>query len=99
KVATDEDADLPERPSPALRHSGRGNKPSAFDEDDTDLDRLAQLDPGFVTDPVRLYLREISKAPLPKADQELELPHKIAVGQVDATQKFVLANLRLVVSI
>jgi len=64
-----------------------------------DLDRLAQLDPSFVTDPVRLYLREISKAPLLKGEQELDLAHKIAAGDLDATQKFVLANLRLVVSI
>ncbi len=65
----------------------------------TDIDRLANVDPGFVTDPVRLYLREISQAPLLKSDQELELAHKIADGDVEATQKFVLANLRLVVSI
>src|SRR5205085_8684077 len=71
-----------------------------FDEEDyADLDRLAQLDPAFVTDPVRLYLREISKAPLLKGEQELDLAHKIAEGDVEATQKFVLANLRLVVSI
>jgi RNA polymerase primary sigma factor len=65
----------------------------------TDIDRLANADPGFVTDPVRLYLREISHAPLLKGEQELELARKIAEGDVDATQKFVLANLRLVVSI
>jgi RNA polymerase primary sigma factor len=65
----------------------------------TDLDRLAREDPSFVTDPVRLYLREISQAPLLKNEQELELAHKIAKGDVEATQKFVLANLRLVVSI
>jgi RNA polymerase primary sigma factor len=65
----------------------------------TDLDRLAGEDPGFVTDPVRLYLKEISAAPLLKGEQELELAHKIAEGDVEATQKFVLANLRLVVSI
>lgn len=70
------------------------------DKDDlTDLDRLAQADPGFVTDPVRLYLREISRAPLLKGEQELELARKIAEGDVEATQTFVLANLRLVVSI
>jgi RNA polymerase primary sigma factor len=73
---------------------------SYYDEDVMqDLDRLAQLDPSFVTDPVRLYLREISKAPLLKGEQELALAHKIAAGDLDATQKFVLANLRLVVSI
>lgn len=65
----------------------------------TDLDRLANEDPGFVTDPVKLYLREISQAPLLKNEQELELAHQIADGDVEATQKFVLANLRLVVSI
>jgi RNA polymerase primary sigma factor len=65
----------------------------------TDLDRLAREDPGFVTDPVRLYLREISQAPLLKNEQELDLAHEIAKGDVEATQKFVLANLRLVVSI
>jgi len=65
----------------------------------TDLDRLAEQDPGFVTDPVRLYLREISHAPLLKGEQELDLAHQIAKGDVEATQKFVLANLRLVVSI
>lgn len=64
-----------------------------------DIDQLANLDPGFVTDPVRLYLREISKAPLLKTEQELELAHKIGEGDMEATQKFVLANLRLVVSI
>lgn len=70
-------------------------------EDDlvTDIDRLASIDPGFVTDPVRLYLREISKAPLLNSEQELQLAHKISEGDLDATQKFVLANLRLVVSI
>lgn len=64
-----------------------------------DLDHLSNVDPGFVTDPARLYLREISHAPLLKGEQELELAHQIAEGDVEATQKFVLANLRLVVSI
>jgi len=64
-----------------------------------DIDSLANLDPGFVTDPVRLYLREISHAPLLTNEQEFELAHRIAEGDVAATQKFVLANLRLVVSI
>lgn len=79
------------------------------DDDDESLDsherltgqieNLSKMDPGFVTDPVRLYLREISHAPLLKSDQELDLARKISDGDVDATQKFVLANLRLVVSV
>lgn len=86
---------------------GRAGRASVLDDEDdedeedhiADLDRLASLDPTFVNDPVRLYLREISKAPLLKSDQELDLAHKIADGDLEATQKFVLANLRLVVSI
>ena len=74
------------------------------EEDDShnvegDLDNLAKVDPGFVTDPVRLYLREISHAPLLKGEQELDLAQRIADGDVESTQKFVLANLRLVVSV
>lgn len=63
------------------------------------IDALADIDPGFVTDPVRLYLREISHAPLLTGEQELEMARQIAEGDIAATQKFVLANLRLVVSI
>ncbi|HYO49717.1 MAG TPA: sigma-70 family RNA polymerase sigma factor [Chloroflexia bacterium] len=93
----------------------RGSRPRrsalALDDEDEDveaderhdllieIDKLADLDPGFVTDPVRLYLREISHAPLLSHEQELELARKIAEGDVGSTQKFVLANLRLVVSI
>ena len=64
-----------------------------------DLERLSNVDPSVVTDPVRLYLREISHAPLLKGEQEMALAHRIAEGDVEATQQFVLANLRLVVSI
>jgi RNA polymerase primary sigma factor len=85
------------------RRSSRADLDDDFEMDEsdlvTDIDNLANLDPGFVTDPVRLYLREISKAPLLKGEQELDLAHKIGEGDVEATQKFVLANLRLVVSI
>jgi len=70
------------------------------DEDDNwEGDENAGVDPSFVTDPVRLYLREISRAPLLSADVELDLARAISQGDLDATQKFVLANLRLVVSI
>jgi RNA polymerase primary sigma factor len=60
---------------------------------------LIGVDPAYVTDPVRLYLREISRAPLLNAEQELTLARAINEGDFEATQKFVLANLRLVVSI
>ncbi len=93
-------ADETDTPRGPLLHANDMDPTDTADEDDlTDLDKLAQTDPGFVTDPVRLYLREISRAPLLKGEQELELARKIAEGDVEATQTFVLANLRLVVSI
>ncbi len=66
---------------------------------DEDLDVLAQFDPTVVTDPVRLYLREIAKVPLLTAEQEVELAKRVEQGDVEALQHFVRANLRLVVSI
>ncbi len=66
---------------------------------DEDLDMLARFDPTVVTDPVRLYLREIAKVPLLTAEQEVELAKRVEQGDVEALQHFVRANLRLVVSI
>lgn len=53
-------------------------------------------------DPVRMYLREIGRIPLLKADQEIELARKIEMGGAEgaiAKRKLTQANLRLVVSI
>ena len=76
---------------------------TAEDDDDDDMwdseDELMGVDPSYVTDPIRLYLREISRAPLLKAEQELDLARSISRGDMDATQRCGLANLRLVVSI
>ena len=63
------------------------------------LDDIARYDPNVVTDPVRLYLRDISQVPLLTADQEVELAKRVEQGDMDALQRFVRANLRLVVSI
>ncbi len=78
--------------------------PPADDDDDDDegwdnAAEVAGIDPTYVTDPVRLYLREISRTTLLNAEQELALARAINEGDFEATQKFVLANLRLVVSI
>ena len=64
-----------------------------------DLDVLQRLDPNFINDPVRLYLREIAETPLLTHAQEIELAKRVEMGDLDATQRFVRANLRLVVSI
>ena len=64
-----------------------------------DLDVLQKLDPNFINDPVRLYLREIAETPLLTHDQEIELAKRVEDGDLQAVQQFVRANLRLVVSI
>lgn len=52
-----------------------------------------------VSDPVRMYLREIGKVPLLKYEQEIELAKAIEAGSAAAKQKLISSNLRLVVSI
>ncbi len=64
-----------------------------------DLDVLQRLDPNFINDPVRLYLREIAETPLLTHDQEIDLAKRVENGDLQAVQQFVRANLRLVVSI
>lgn len=59
----------------------------------------ASSDTGTVSDPVRMYLREIGTIPLLTQQQEVELAKEIEEGDKDAKSKLVEANLRLVVSI
>ncbi len=50
-------------------------------------------------DSLRAYLREIGRVPLLTAAQEVELARRIEAGDVEARNRMVAANLRLVVSI
>ncbi|MGI6364696.1 MAG: RNA polymerase sigma factor RpoD [Bacillota bacterium] len=52
-----------------------------------------------VTDPVRMYLKEIGRVPLLSAEQEIELAIAMEAGDEEAKRRLVEANLRLVVSI
>ncbi|KRM79303.1 sigA protein [Lapidilactobacillus dextrinicus DSM 20335] len=52
-----------------------------------------------INDPVRMYLKEIGRVPLLKADQEVALALRIEQGDETAKQELAEANLRLVVSI
>lgn len=60
---------------------------------------LGKLDDIPLTDPVRMYLREIGKVPLLSPAEEIELAKKVEAGDPAAKKKIVDANLRLVVSI
>lgn len=64
-----------------------------------ELEVLAALDEGSVTDPVRQYLRDIGKVPLLNAASEIELAQKAEKGDEWAKHQLISANLRLVVSI
>ena len=52
-----------------------------------------------MNDPVRMYLKEIGRVPLLKAEQEVEIAQRIEQGDAGAKQELAEANLRLVVSI
>jgi RNA polymerase primary sigma factor len=57
------------------------------------------LKPDMTTDSLQLFLRDIGKARLLTAQEEVDLAKRIWRGDVDAKQKMVESNLRLVVSI
>jgi len=64
-----------------------------------ELEILATLEDKTLTDPVRMYLKEIGKVPLLTAEEEINLAQKIEKGNIKAKQKLIKSNLRLVVSI
>ncbi|MDT3843735.1 MAG: RNA polymerase sigma factor RpoD [Bacillota bacterium] len=69
--------------------------------DDASIERIGEG--SSVTDPVRMYLKEIGKVPLLSSDREIELARQIEEGTDEekklAKNELAQANLRLVVSI
>ncbi|MDQ3328148.1 MAG: sigma-70 family RNA polymerase sigma factor, partial [Chloroflexota bacterium] len=57
------------------------------------------VDGAHGADAVKVYLRDIGSVPLLSKEQEVELSKRVETGDMAATSTFVLANLRLVVSI
>ncbi len=57
------------------------------------------LKPDMTTDALQLFLKDIGKARLLTAEEEVYLAKRIERGDIDAKQKMVESNLRLVVSI
>jgi RNA polymerase primary sigma factor len=57
------------------------------------------LKADMTTDSLQLFLKDIGKRPLLTAQEEVDLAKRIERGELDAKQKMVESNLRLVVSI
>ncbi|GHO86865.1 sigma-70 family RNA polymerase sigma factor [Dictyobacter formicarum] len=75
------------RPAPRRRRS-----------EDQDENQVNSADAGE-SDAVMTYLREIGRVPMITHEREIELAKRIEAGDRDAMKQFILANLRLVVSI
>ncbi len=72
---------------------------SSGDDSPTYGEELGRMEDVPLSDPVRMYLREIGKVPLLSSTKERELAIRVEEGDADAKQQIIDANLRLVVSI
>ena len=83
----DEEANAARRPAMRRRRS-----------EDQDEHQVNTADAGE-SDAVMTYLREIGRVPMITHEREVELAQRIEAGDREAMRQFILANLRLVVSI
>lgn len=68
------------------------------ESEEVELDLSVPDDVG-IDDPVRMYLKEIGRVPLLRAEEEVELAKRMQDGDEEAKNQLAEANLRLVVSI
>lgn len=92
EVASVWEQNVPEEKEEGKTKAKKGRKrkeevPEAFDLGD------------IYDDSIQMYLREIGKVPLLKAEEEIELAKRIVKGDISARKRLTEANLRLVVSI
>src|SRR5258708_530210 len=69
------------------------------DEEEEDKEERENTDESVVDNAIRQYLGEIGRFPLLTAEQEMMLAKRVVGGDLEAQQRLVEANLRLVVSI
>jgi RNA polymerase primary sigma factor len=82
-----------EEETPARRTAIRRRR-----SEDQDDNQVNSADAGE-SDAVMTYLREIGRVPMITHEREVDLAKRIESGDRDAMKQFILANLRLVVSI
>jgi RNA polymerase primary sigma factor len=75
------------------------NEENEVYEDISDSDQPDQDDITCPSDPLDLYLKEISSIPLLTSVLENELAQRVAAGDIEARKKMIVSNLRLVVNI
>ena len=63
------------------------------------MDKILNSEGLAIDDPVRMYLKDIGKIPLLTPERETYLAEQIALGNKEAKDELIEANLRLVVSI
>lgn len=88
---------LPAVPSDEISHPRRAT-PRRRRSEDADDNNTQSSDAGE-SDAVMTYLREIGRVPMITHEREVELAQRIEMGDRTAQKQFILANLRLVVSI
>lgn len=75
---------------------GEEKKPSEVEKD---LEVMESIQKVVITDPVRMYLKEIGRVSLLTAAEETDLAKRSERGDQKAKDRLISANLRLVVSI
>lgn len=90
-----------EEASIKVEESGEFIKEAVPEPTEEEINRALNIesDDTIAFDSVQLYLREIGKTPLLTSDEEKELAKKNEKGDIEARNKLIQANLRLVVSI
>jgi len=88
---------LPALASDDAHHARRAN-PRRRRSEEAEDNSVQNSDAGE-SDAVMTYLREIGRVPMITHEREIELAQRIEMGDRTAQKQFILANLRLVVSI